>query len=284
MRQENPRLGALFAVIAALMFASVGALIKIVSTTLPNEMIVFFRNLFGLLALAPMLRAGLRGLRTGVFRWHLLRAASGLTAMYCFFYAIAHLDLAVAVLLSYTTPLFAPVIAWAWLKEPVPRALRGAVLVGFAGVALILKPGLAAFSLASVVGLAAGLFAALALITVRRMAGTEPITRIVFYFGFIGTFVSAIPLTWAWTTPDGDSLWALALIGLLATVGQLFLTKAYALAPVARVGPFTYASVVFAACYGWLLWGQVPDALSYAGTALVVAGGMIAMMRRASAK
>ncbi len=280
MRQENHRLGALFAVAAALMFASMGAAIKVVSVDLPNETIVFFRNLFGLLALAPLLlREGRGNLRTVCFRLHVLRGISGLAAMYCFFYAIAHLHLAEAVLLSYTTPLFAPLIALAWLGEPIPRRLRMAVMVGFAGVIFVLKPGPLSFSSVALIGLASGLFAALALITVRRMSGTEPIVRIVFYFGLISTLVSAVPLVWSWTGVNPRQLGLLLAIGMMATAGQLCMTKAYALAPAARVGPFTYASVIFAAVYGWLFWRQLPDVLSFAGTLLVVSGGALAFGR-----
>lgn len=278
MQHDNPRLGAIFIVVSAFMFAAMGAAIKTLSDTLPSEMTVFFRNLFGLAALAPFaLRRGLRGLRTHRWRHHVLRALAGLGSMYCFFYAIAHMHLAEAVLLSYTTPLFTPLIALFWLNEPFTRRLIAAVLVGFSGVLLILQPGAGALSWISLVGLASGLFAAVALVTVRRMTGTEPITRIVFYFGAISTVVSAVPLTWAWHTPSAHDLRLLLLVGALATLGQLALTKGYSLGPAARVGPFTYVAVVFAALWGWLLWSEVPTLLLATGALCIIAGGALAL-------
>src|SRR5690349_17761617 len=116
------RRGALYAVASGACFAVMGAFIKLASRELSNEMVVFFRNLFGLCLLAPwlLLRSGVAGLRTQRLPGHLLRAAFGLTSMYCFFYGIAHLPLAEAMLLTYSMPLFIPFIAWIWLGERPP--------------------------------------------------------------------------------------------------------------------------------------------------------------------
>ena len=119
-----------------------GALVRKASATLPNEMIVFFRNVFALVFVVPIviMRSGLPEVRTQKPFLHLLRAAAGLTAMYCYFFALAHMKLAEAVLLAYTTPLFIPLIALAWLHESVPRTVRSAVIIGFVGVDHELEP------------------------------------------------------------------------------------------------------------------------------------------------
>ncbi|HQU16741.1 MAG: hypothetical protein B7Z66_11365 [Chromatiales bacterium 21-64-14] len=272
--------GALLALGSAWMFASMGAAVKVVSRELPTDMVVFFRSLFGLIALLPWLlhcRAG--SLATRRYPLHLLRGLSGLTAMYCFFYALGHLSLAEAVLLNFTAPLFIAVIALLWLAEPVPPALRSALGTGFLGVILILKPGAGMFAPAALVGLTSGAFAGLSMVTIRRMADTEPTARIVFHYSTICTVVSAVPLFWSWHTPaPGLWLW-LAAIGTLATAGQLLLTKAYSLAPAARVGPFTYASVVLAAGYGAWFWGEAPDRWTVAGALLISLAGILAIRR-----
>ena len=103
---------------------------------------------------------------------------------------------------------------------------------------------------------------------------SEPMTRTVFWFWLLSTAVSAVPLSWVWRTPP-PSLWgAILLIGVLAGVGQILLTRAYALAPAGRIGPFSYTTVLFAAVFGWLLWGEVLDAVSFGGVALVTAAAV----------
>jgi drug/metabolite transporter (DMT)-like permease len=277
-RPDDLRRGALFMVTSAFLFAAMGVAVKTASRTLPNAMVVFMRSGIGLLFLTPWaVRAGPRGLRTAAFPEHVVRGVAGLAAMYCFFYAIGHLRLADAVLLNYSLPLFMPFVAWLWLREPVPARLFAPLLVGFLGLVLILKPGLALFNPVGAVGLLAALFGALAQTGIRRLSLTEPITLIVFYFALISTVLSALPLAVAWTAPD-RALWGvLVAMGLLATAGQLFLTRAYAQAPAAQVGPFIYSSVVFAAAFDWLVWGKLPDALSAAGSLLVVTAGVLTL-------
>ncbi len=263
---------------AALFFAGMGAGVKVAGRSLPNAEVVFFRNALGLLMLLPLVaRRGLRDLPTRHFKEHLVRGLAGLAAMYCFFYALAHMRLADAVLLNYSMPLFMPVIERYWLKEPLPPGLWKSLALGFVGVLLILKPGAGLFEPVALVGLTAALLGALAQVGVRRLTLTEPTTRIVFYFGLIATVASAAPLPPVWTTP-APALWlALLAMGTLATLGQLMLTRAYSQAPAARVGPFIYASVVFAALLDWLLWGKLPEPSSIAGTALVVVAGALAL-------
>lgn len=276
---DLPR-AAVFMVTSALLFAGMGLLVKVAAASLPNTMIVFARNAFGLLALTPWLvRMGPRGLRTSAWREHAVRGLAGLAAMYCFFYAIAHLRLAEAVLLNYSLPLFTPVIAGLWLQEKVPASVWRALAVGFVGLLIILRPGIGLFRPAAAVGLAAAVLCALAQVGVRRLTRTEPIIRIVFYFALISTVVSALPLLRAWTTPAAG-LWPVLLaLGVLATLAQIFLTRAYAHAPAAQVGPFIYTTVVFAGILDWIVFGRraLPDAAFLVGAVLVCAAGILAL-------
>ena len=114
------------------------------------------------------------------------------------------------------------------------------------------------------------------MVSVRGMSATEPTVRTVFYFSAISTVVSAVPLLWAWRTPTVPALALMALAG-FATKGQLLLTRGYALAPAARVGPYTYTTVIFASAIGWILWSEVPDGMTIAGAALIGVSGVLAM-------
>ncbi len=274
-------LAALLAVAAELMFASMGATIKVLSEQLPSASVVFFRNLLGLALVLPwLLKSGTRSLGTDHPRLHILRGLAGLGAMYCFFHAIAHMPLAEAMLLKVSAPLFIPIIALLWLAEYVPNKVRWAIGVGFLGVALILRPGFAEVSPVALIALLGAVLAGLAKVTIRRLSATEPTTRIVFYFALIGTMISALPLAWHWVTPPPTAWGLLVAVGVFATAGQLLMTRAYALAPAAQVGPFTYSSVIFATAYGWLFWGELMDLVTAVGATLVVIAGVMTVRTR----
>jgi len=272
---------ALTATLAALMFASMAVAVRYSSKTLSNEMLVFLRSSFGLIILFPWLcKKGLKNLATGRPKAQILRALSGLAAMYCFFYAIAHLQIAEAVLLNYSAPLFIAIIALFWLGERASNKIITAIIIGFLGICLILKPGIGLFSYAAWVGLISAVFAAIAMVTIRSLASTEPTYRIVFYFSITATVVSTIPLFWAWQTPNWKTLIIMGLAGLFATLGQFLLTYSYSLAPAARVSPYSYTTVIFAAIYGWIFWSEIPDIYMYLGALLVIVAGIMTMQRR----
>ena len=268
-----------YALLASLLFAGMGVAVRYASAELPTTMVVFMRNFFGLLALLPWLfhARGLQSLGTRRLPSHLLRAIAGLTAMYCFFYALAHLHLAEAVILNYSSPLFIAIFALLLLGEHANRRLIVAIIVGLLGVGMIVKPGIGVWSPPALIGLASGVFAALAMVGIRHMSATEPTRRIVFYFCLFGTLFSSVPLLWAWQTPSLEIVAAMALAGTGATAAQLLLTKSYTLVPAAQVGPYTYASVIFAAILGWLLWGETPDPASFAGAALIIIAGIMTL-------
>ncbi|MFZ0468604.1 MAG: DMT family transporter [Thiogranum sp.] len=282
MSTDNPVRGALLVSGAALMFASMGGLIRVVSAQMPNEQVVFFRNLFGLLVLVPILwqRGGRIELKTAHPGLHLVRSLFGLAAMYCFFYALSVLPLADAVLLNFTAPLFIPFVAMLWLGEGVSGRLWAAIVIGFSGVLLILKPGSGLYGGAALIGLASGAFAAVAMVSLRKLSATEPPLRVVVYYGVICTLVSCVPMLLSWQAVEPRLLLMLAAAGGFATMGQYLLSRGYGCAPAAQIAPFTYTSVVFAAVYGWLFWQELPAWTSAAGTLLVVVAGVLAMRRQ----
>jgi drug/metabolite transporter (DMT)-like permease len=274
-------LGAALIVLGELCFATMGVGIRFVSVELANEMVVFARNLVGLALVAPwLLRRGIGNVATRVPGLHLLRALSGLAAMYCFYFALANIPLAEAMLLKLTAPLFIPLIAILWLRERVTPLLWIALGIGFGGVLIILDPNLdadgAIVSPVALIGLLGGLFAALASVTVARLSRSEPTTRIVFYFTLFATAISAVPLLWAWQTPSPLALMWLLLIAVSATLGQLAMTGGLALAAASRMGTFGYFAVVFGAIYGWLLWDEAVTWALVVGTLFIGVAGALA--------
>ncbi len=273
--------GALYVVGASLLFAFMGALVKEASAELPNPVVVFFRNFLALVFLLPFFlrSSGPAAIKTAHFSRHLTRSLAGLGSMYLFFYTLGHLPLAEAVLLSYTSPLFIPLVARIWIGEPVPPAVCGAVVLGFAGVLFILRPGPGVLRPVALLGLGSGVLMAVAMVSIRRMADTEPPDRIVFYFSLIASVVSALPLAPAWQTPSPRAMGLLAGIALLAVFSQMLLTRGYSLAPAGRVGPFSYTNIVFSALIGRLFWSETFSPLSVAGTLLICGAGILIATR-----
>ncbi len=277
--RQNLLLGALFILLAELFFASMGAAVKMVTAELPSEMAVFMRNLFGLALMTPLVwRRGLNGLKTGIFHIHLLRSLAGVSAMYCFFYALAHLQLADGMLLKMTSPLFMPLIALLWLGEALRRRTLVALAIGFVGVVLVLNPQ-GEFNTIALIGLLGGVLASLAKVSLRRLGRSEPSLRVVFYFALLSTLISILPMFWHWQTPDLTQWGLFALVGLMGTLGQLFLTRGYAIASAAAVSPFTYASVLFGALYGYLFWEETISLQFVVGAALIALAGVLALRR-----
>ena len=155
--------------------------------------------------------------------------------------------------------------------------------LGFAGILLVLKPGSELFSPASLLGLASAMLGAVAQVGIRRLTRTEPAARIVFYFALIGTLGGAPAALAVWRPPTGTT-WAILLVmGFLATLGQLTMTRAYSHAPAAQVGPFLYVGPIFAGLFDWWIWKVLPDRLFALGALLVVVAAVLTL-RGAGAK
>lgn len=274
------RRSALTMVAAAFFFAAMSAAVKSAAQSLPNTVVVFFRNAVALAVLVPWMAHRRLGFATREPGQHLVRGIAGLLAMSAFFYAIAHLRLADAVILNYTLPLWLPLFERLWLGEPLDSRLAVPLGVGFVGILLILKPGTELFAPAALWALVSALLAAVGNVGVRALTRTEPPERIVFYFALIGTVGSLLPLPWTWVTPQGTAWLALLAAGVFATAGQFSLTQAYANAPAAQVGPFLYSSVVFSASFDWLLWRGTPDRWSLAGASFVIASAVLTLQRQ----
>jgi drug/metabolite transporter (DMT)-like permease len=268
-------------VVSAVLFASMAATVRVAARELPNAPLVFFRHFIMLVFLLPwLLREGRGALATRRLRGHLLRGLTGVAAVACYFYAIARLRLADAVLLNQSMPLFVPLVEVVWLKQRIPPRLWGVLLLGFVGLLLILRPGSGVFEAAALVGLASAAIASIAQVEIRRLTRTEPVTRIVFYFGLVASVASLPPALVTWRNPSPYTWAVLLAMGVFATFGQFALTRAYVHAPAAQVGPFIYVGPVFAGLIDWVVWGLLPDAVFVLGAVVVVAAATLALRLR----
>ncbi len=274
--------------ISAFLFASMGILIRLASHTVDNATIVFFRNAVGLIFILPLvLRLGISNLKTTKLWMHTWRAVIGLTAMYGFFYAIAHMKLSNAMVFTYSSPIFIPVIAWLFLKEKMTSWMWLTAAIGLIGVLFVAKPDHGLFNTLSAIGLTASFCAAMAFVTVRALTTTEPPTRIVFYFCLISTFIAIIPMFWHWRVYTQQELLYLIGAGVLATSSQLFMSHAYKLAPAGKIGPANYLAIIFAGIWAAILWQEYPDLYSCIGFVFILVALIMcypSMQRRFSHK
>jgi drug/metabolite transporter (DMT)-like permease len=215
-------------------------------------------------------RKGIGFFKTEKIWMHTWRAMIGLIAMYGFFYAIAHLKLSNAMVFTYSSPIFIPLIAWLFLKEKITSSMLLAAAIGLAGVIFVAKPDAGMFNQMSVIGLGASFLAAMAFVTVRALTITESPEKIVFYLCFIGTLISMIPMFWLWRPYTWTELGFLIGAGLLANISQIFMSNAYKLAPAGQIGPVNYIAIIFAGIWGFIFWQEIPDYYSLMGFGLIL--------------
>jgi len=257
--------------LSALLFSVMGICIRYASHTVDNYTIVFFRNVVGLVLFLPFIfKQGTSFVKTEKLWMHTWRSIVGLAAMYGFFYAIAHLKLSNAMVFTYSSPIFIPLIAWLFLKEKITTAMLCAAGLGFIGVFCVAKPDQGLLNWISIVGISSSLLASMAFVTVCALTQTEPPERIVFYFCFIGSLLSVIPMFWVWRPYHLHELFFLIAAGVLANVSQIFMSHAYRLAPAGQIAPVNYVAIIFAGIWGFLLWNEVPDLYSVIGFGIII--------------
>lgn len=263
-------------------FALMMAIVRLVSAELHPFVAAFWRNLFGLAFMMPWFaHAGREVLHSRRWRMHVLRSTIGLTAMLLLFTALSRMPVAEATALTFTAPLFATSGAALILGERVRLRRWSATLIGFAGGLVILRPGLADVHPAALIAVAAAAFIAAAMLTIKSLSRTETPNAIVVIMGVLMTPASLIPAVMVWRWPEPATWPLLVLMGLAATVGQVCLTRAFATADASAVLPFDFFRLIFAAAFGYLLFGEMPDVWTWVGAAVIVAATVYIARREA---
>ena len=270
--------GVMLRVVAVVFMAGLAALVKWCGAKgVPVLEIIFFRNAFAFVPICLYIwrTCGFGVLRTRRPLGHLARSAVGLTGMTCGFTALQHLPLTEATAFSFAAPLFMTALSVPILREPVGRHRWGAVLLGFVGVLVMIRPEPGHMNLTGAgFALAAAVAAAFAMITVREMGRTEPGAAIAFYFTLSGCVLGLAGLPFHWVTPAPSTLGLLILMGLVGGIGQLLLTESLRVAPVGLVAPFDYTQLLWASLIGLLIWGELPRPATIAGALIVAASGV----------
>jgi drug/metabolite transporter (DMT)-like permease len=273
---------------SSLAFAAMGACVKFASVQYSAGEMVFYRSLVGALCMASLARWRGHTLATPVPSMHFWRSASGVFSLLLWFYALTGLPLATAMTLNYMSSVWMALflIGGAVLAGSgrIDGRLIAAVLVGFAGVALVLRPTVDQQQLwHGVTGLLSGMLAATAYLQVTAMGRAgEPEERIVFYFSVGGIVVGAVWMLVLGAhahTPRGGAL--LLAIGVLATLGQTLMTRAYRIGTTLTNASLQYLGIVFSFLFGVLLFNDPVTASALAGIALIVGAGLYATLLRA---
>lgn len=264
--------GMLFMLLATLALTGMHTLVRFLSAEMHAFEITFFRNLFGLLVMAPlMFRAGLEELKSGQPRLQLLRSCFGILAMSLWFYGLSVVPIAEATALSFTAAIFGSVAAALLLRERMRLRRWTAVVTGFVGALIILRPGFQTVQPGAWIVLASSVFWALALVTVKRLSRTDSIVCIVAWNSVLLTLLSlplALPV---WVTPTTPQIGWLMLIGVLATLGHLAMTNAFRLADATAVFPVDFTRLLWASLLGFLFFAELPDAATWIGGAVIFA-------------
>ncbi|MEQ8639134.1 MAG: DMT family transporter [Alphaproteobacteria bacterium] len=281
-----PVKGALFALSAAAVFVTVHAAVSQVGRDLHPFEATFFRNFFGLIALTPWMamRGTFRRMATSHMPRHLLRVTTNFASSACWFWGLSILPLATATALSFTAPLFVTMMAPFALGERVGWRRIGAVLFGFAGAMVILRPGVIPLELGSVLVLVSAIIGAISVLYMKKLAGTENPDAMVAWLLLLSLPLSlalSLPF-WVWPSTE---LWLLGgFIGLGATTAHLLIVRGFALADASFLQPFDYARLPFAALLGLIFFAQRPDVWTAVGGVMIVGAALYITRREARMK
>ncbi|HLG44929.1 MAG TPA: DMT family transporter [Reyranella sp.] len=276
LRRLPPNIqGALWLVSGGFIFTSNSAMIRLLSTEIESVQTAFFRAVFSVLLLSPMVLAGrVKPWQSERIQGHFWRTAMGTTSMVLGFYAVSMLPLADATALAFSQPLFSVVLAALVLREKVRWRRWSATIAGFVGVLVMVRPGSGSLQPGAAVALLNALASATSILLVRRLSDSEKPLMILTQFAIFSTVLLAGPAIWFWKWPSAWG-WALAIgVSISATIGQYFWVQAFAVGEMSAVAPFDYLRLPFAVFVGWMIWSEMPVIWTYVGAAIVIASAL----------
>lgn len=275
---QHPLRGIALFMLALMMFASLDATSKYLTAFFAVPLLVWARYLVHfvimLVFVAPSMRAELvRSTRPGL---QIVRALALLAVTGCGMAAFRLMPLAEATSVIFLAPLLVTLLAGPFLGERIGRGRWLAVCIGFCGVLLVVRPGTDLNLVGILWALGGAFFYAIYQILTRKLSHAEHPMRQLFYTALVGTLVMSAALPWIWqhAAPSPWHWLLIATLGLYGGFGHFLLIHAFHLAPASTLTPFTYVQLIWAALLGWLVFGNVPDALTAAGMAVIAASGL----------
>jgi drug/metabolite transporter (DMT)-like permease len=282
---SDPVKAALLIIFAGLLFSSMNVMIRHVSSELHPLEIVFFRSLFGFAAMMPWLtRQGFGVLRTRRPGLIGMRTLLGFISMATWFSALAVVPLGNAVALGFTAPLFAAVAAVIVLREKIRARRITALLIGFAGMLIILRPGAESVGAGEVMVIVSALTMALSVITMKILTRTEQVGSLVVYQTMLTTPVALLPALFVWTWPSAAMWMWVILIGIVASTAHMAFTRAFSLADTMYLMPFDYLRLPQVAFLGWMFFAEPTDLYTWVGAGIIAASSIYVAHREAKVR
>ena len=257
------------------------AIAKILTSDYSPLQILFLRNVMALpvTVVIALLMGGGSALRSHRPVAHLLRGSLWVAATMMFFASFIYLALAEATALIFVAPFFITLISALFLQEEVGWRRWLAVLAGFLGVLVIIRPGGATFQLISLLPVATAFVYALLMLSARWVDPRESVWTLLVYLTGAGALLSALIVPFVWVPVRLGDLWLFAGIALFGTAGITMMTQAFRVAPAVVVAPLDYTALLWATLFGWLFWRESPDAMTYLGAAIIIASGVFTILR-----
>ena len=273
--------------LSILLFSLMDATVKWLGAIYPTTQIMMFRCAVALIPVLVIIwmRGGAGILRTQQKKLHLLRSLMGISAMGLAFYAFSLMPLANAVSILHTAPLFMTALSVILLRERVGIRRWSAVLLGFCGMLLVVRPGADMFASGSLYMLGAAFLIGCTTIVIRHLSKLDDPVCITFYFTATGVIVSLLgmPLQ-GWIVPPSSDITLLILVGLLGGMAQYLMTLSYQHLAIGIVSPLKYLSIVFSGVIAYLVWAEVPDLQSLCGILLIIVTGLYTLHRELAVK
>lgn len=270
-------LGILFMLTAGLLFPVMGGFAKLLGQDYSSLQISWARAFGHILFLSALFapRMGLALFRTRRPGLQLFRSAMLFTSNLNFFYAISFIPLAKAAAISLAAPLIVALLAWPMLKERTTPGRVVALLIGFVGVLVVIRPGTALFHWASVFVLISATAYGVYQILTRRIAGIDPPETSALYSAFVGGFGMFLVLPFVWIAPASAlDVGLFCGVAILGALGHYCVARAFGYAPANVLSPFQYFQLLGSVAVGWLLFSEFPDAVTWVGAAIIAGAGL----------
>ena len=277
-RTSRPLRGVLFMCIACALFPIMNGIVKLLAVSYDAQQIVWFRIVshLVLVAIVFMPRMGLGLLRTRRIGTQFVSSVMMLLSTLFFFSAVKYVPVAEAISVTFVAPLAVVLLAWPLLGERITLFRMAAVVVGFSGVLIVIRPGSAVFQWASVLLLGSAMCYAIYQILIRRLAGIDQPATSIFYSVLLGAILMSLSLPFVWKTPATWTDWALLCsLGLFGALGHYCVAKAMTYASANFVAPFNYTQMIGSVIVGYLMFAEVPDFYTWLGTAVIVGAGLM---------
>ncbi len=268
-------------VLAVFMFGTMDALAKLLTDGYPVGQVMFFRAAFGTLALVPLVMRGpgLRKLRSTAPWMQLLRGLFIVGTLTFFFLSLRYLGLAEATAITLAAPIFMTVLGVTLMGDRIGLWRSAAVLVGFGGVLIMVRPGSEAFQPAALLALAAALTYAFASLLTRRVVQYDDALSTAFFGNVLMLVGAIVALLWGWKTPTGGDLTLFIALGMTGGIANYVITLALARCTLSTAAPLEYLILVWATAYGYLFWQELPTVFTLSGAALIIAASLTITLR-----